>query len=115
MGVIFVLSAQSTLPDLSGGRMDLQSIAGHVIAYAVLGVLWERALRSAGIRKPAAWAFLIAVIYGLTDEYHQSFVPGRDADVLDLATDAVAAGIAIAIVLWRRSRRPSSSSSENTY
>jgi len=126
MVVIFVLSAQSTLPDLSGGHGDLQSIAGHVIAYAVLGVLWERALSDAGRTRRSAptrsgptraagWAFLIAAIYGLTDEYHQSFVPGRNADVFDLATDAVAAGLAILIVLWLRSRRLSSRPSEHTY
>ena len=125
MVAIFVLSAQSTLPDLSGGRGDLQSIAGHVIAYAVLGVLWERALSGAerGRLRPhrsaptraAGWAFLIAAIFGLTDEYHQSFVPGRNADVFDLATDAVAAGLAILIVLWLRSRRLSSRPSEDTY
>jgi len=125
MGVIFVLSAQSKLPDFSGGRGDCQSIAGHVIAYAVLGVLWERALSSprkgrlrpnrSGPTRAAWWAFLIAVIYGLTDEFHQSFVPGRNADLFDLATDAVAAGLAILIVLWLRSRRLSSGLAEDTY
>ncbi len=36
-------------------------------------------------------AIAITVIYGLTDEVHQSFVPGREMDILDLAADAAGA------------------------
>jgi VanZ family protein len=34
------------------------------------------------------------VAYGVTDEWHQSFVPGRSADAIDLVADAVGAGLA---------------------
>ena len=37
-------------------------------------------------------------MYGATDEWHQSFVPGRDADVRDLVADAVGAALAVAVV-----------------
>ena len=39
MGVIFYLSAQSRLPDLTQGRPNLQDIAGHFLVYAVLALL----------------------------------------------------------------------------
>ena len=35
------------------------------------------ALRVSGVRRPWLWAFLIAVLYGVSDEFHQSFVPNR--------------------------------------
>jgi VanZ family protein len=47
------------------------------------------------------WAWLIAVAYGATDEWHQMYVPSRTADVRDLAADAIGAFVAaIAIKAW---------------
>lgn len=48
-------------------------------------------------------AFIFSVVYGLLDEYHQKFVPGRDADFYDLLADAGGAlfYIAIASMLQR--------------
>lgn len=52
---------------------------------------------------------LIGAIYGLSDEWHQSFVPGRDCSVYDVAADAL--GVLSAVVTfkmvrygWRRLR-----------
>jgi VanZ family protein len=105
MGLIFYLSAQSKLPHLTPpGLPDIQDVVGHLAIYAVLALLWERALRGAGVPKSALWAFVIAILYGVTDEYHQSFVPGRTATVFDLATDAVAAGVALGLATWARRR-----------
>ncbi len=95
MGLIFFLSAQSKLPDLTHGRPDLQAVAGHFLVYAVLGVLWARALRGAAVRRPWAWAFFIAVLYGFSDEFHQSFVPNRHPDIFDILTDAAGAGVGL--------------------
>jgi VanZ family protein len=56
-------------------------------------------------------AATISLLYAITDEIHQSFVPGRDADPLDVLVDAV--GIATALSLgaaWRATaRRPGTS------
>jgi len=104
MAVIFFLSSQSTLPSFANTWADwLQDIGGHFIAYAVLaGLLWW-ALNGSGVSRPALWAFLIALLYALSDEYHQSFVPGRHPDPLDIVTDLAGAAAAL---LWlsRRSR-----------
>jgi len=66
------------------------------------GLLWW-ALNGSGVSRPALWAFLIALLYALSDEYHQSFVPGRHPDPLDIVTDLAGAAAAL---LWlsRRSR-----------
>lgn len=100
MGVIFILSSQPTLPDLTGGWPELQDVAGHFAAYAILAWLWHEALVGAGANRAGYWAFLCAALYGVTDEFHQRFVPGRHPDLFDIATDAAGAAAA----LWLASR-----------
>jgi VanZ family protein len=94
MAVIFVLSAQ---PDLNSGLGTWDTILrklGHMAEYAVLWLLWWRAL---GQRPwPAA---AIALLYAASDEYHQSFVEGRDGRPLDLGIDAL--GVALGLALLR--------------
>ena len=89
MAMIFVLSSFSTLPSPPGGLSDYHA---HFIAYLGLAVVTARALgkglRGVG-RRAAIGAIVISTLYGLSDECHQLFVPGRTFDLLDLAADAV--------------------------
>ena len=98
MGVIFVLSAQ---PDLSTGLgfwdLLLRKLA-HLSVYALLTLLWWRALAPV-TRNPLAWAALIAFLYAISDEFHQTSVAGRHGSPVDVAIDS--AGIAAAILLAR--------------
>ena len=57
------------------------------------------------MRPQAVWrSFAATMIYALSDEVHQVFVPGRGLDVIDLVMDAVGAGfIILGIVIWWRS------------
>ena len=93
MGAIFFLSSRSQLPDLDGGR-DIQSLAGHFVAYAALGaslaVLFRVARAGARMRALFA-AIVLATLYGITDEFHQSFVPNRQTDVKDVLVDFLGA------------------------
>ena len=51
-------------------------------------------------------AFAIIALYGLSDEYHQSFVPGRTATIVDWFLDLIGAGLAwIVMVLCERHRK----------
>ncbi len=96
MGVIFFFSAQ---PDrsLDFGQTTLVSKLAHVAEYTVLGGLIQWAM---GIRR--AWpAWLMTIAYAATDEFHQSFVPGRTARMTDVLIDAAGAAIGIALVWWR--------------
>ena len=77
----------------------------HAALYAVLGGLLRIALGRSGP------AIALAAAYGVTDEVHQAFVPGRDADVFDWLADAVGAALGAAFVTrvarartWRASR-----------
>jgi VanZ family protein len=90
---IWILSSQSSIPQPKG-IFGIDKIE-HFIAYAVLASavgLWVSAPRWE--RRPWAYFFLIAGIaaaYGLIDEIHQSFVPGRDCNVWDWIADAAGA------------------------
>jgi VanZ family protein len=110
MAAIFTASSFSRLPSLPGG---LTNHTGHFIGYALLGALLVRALAQASwsgvTRRAMTLAWLGSVGYGITDEWHQSFVPTRTPALDDLAADALGAAAGIAIVLlWRRfaSRAP---------
>jgi VanZ family protein len=102
MAVIFALSAQ---PDLSSGLGVVDTILRkivHACEYALLCVLWWRALARTRARDRAVvLAFVIAVAYSATDEFHQTFVHGRHGTPVDVAIDAVGAGAA-ALAIRRR-------------
>jgi VanZ family protein len=67
----------------------------HVPAYATLSLAWSWALR-AWLRAPAATLAAggaIASAYGVLDEWHQSFVPGRYASLVDVLLDVLGAAL----------------------
>ena len=107
MGLIFALSAQPDLPHPDVGWADLLvSSLAHAFVFGVLALLWARAL---GERPHAAWlAFLLTMLYALSDEFHQAFVPGRVPDLWDLVCDGLGAGCALLAGVWWRQRRRSS-------
>lgn len=104
MGLIFFVSAQPRLPLLLDSP-DLQDVAGHFVAYAVLAMLLRWALAGSGVRRPGIWAFALAMLYAFSDEFHQSFVPGRHPDPLDILTDAAGAAAALAWVRWHTAHK----------
>lgn len=97
MGLIFYLSAQS---DPGADIGSVGRIVAHAGEYALLTALWWWALRPTLGARAVAVAAAVSLLYAISDEIHQSFVPGRDADPLDVAVDL--AGIALAA--WALSR-----------
>jgi VanZ family protein len=94
----------------------------HLTEYAVLALLLWRAFRKPVRRDPrvpaeteprqgkGSWnwsearlAVLIVMLYAATDEFHQSFVPSRDAAVRDVLIDTVGGLIGI-LLLWALGR-----------
>lgn len=104
MGLIFALSAQPDLPHPDMGWADfLVSSLAHAFVFGVLALLWTRAL---GHRSHVAWlAFFLTMLYAVSDEFHQAFVPGRVPDVWDLLCDGVGAGLVLLGWAWWRERR----------
>jgi VanZ family protein len=90
MGLIFILSSQSSLPALYQFPESVK--VAHVLLYSPLGFLMVYALsRSAPSANLIFLAAFLAFLYGLTDEIHQYFVPGRNASALDLIADGTGA------------------------
>ncbi|MBN2014895.1 MAG: VanZ family protein [Candidatus Altiarchaeota archaeon] len=91
MSLIFLLSSMPRLPQPLPFTTYSQIIE-HVGEYAVLGFLLSMSLRSKreGVKKKTLlFAVLIASLYGVSDEFHQFFVPGRVASVFDVFADVV--------------------------
>ncbi len=107
--LIFGLSQQSSLPEIPGHLPDW---VAHGLEYGFFTLtLVFAATRGfdAARRTPArvSVAVLIASLYGISDEFHQSFV-GRDATVRDWLADTVGAVVmaALILLLWRRMAGP---------
>jgi len=78
----------------------------HVPAYAALALAWCWAL-GAWLRVPVARAIgacVVASAYGVLDEWHQSFVPGRYASLTDVTLDVAGALLGIGLATWIGSR-----------
>ena len=108
MGGIFYLSAQPQLPSLTSHWLDdMVKTAGHFGGYAVLAYLYLRIARAGrwNGRTGLGMVFGCAMLYALSDEFHQSFVPGRDPNALDLLTDAAGAATALGVAWWTARRR----------
>ena len=98
--VIFILSSISETPSLPEGISDKGLHGGLYAGFALVLVRALARGRWAGVTfLSACLAVSLAVMYGVSDEVHQSFVPGRTADAADVAADAWGAGVA-ASVAW---------------
>ncbi len=105
MALIWVLSS-STPDTIERTTSRLPSFlmlptVGHVVEFAVLAVLLLRLVQSnTRRRREAVWAAsaLLALLYAGVDEMHQSFVPGRQASLIDVGYDAL--GAAAGLVTW---------------
>jgi VanZ family protein len=74
----------------------------HLLVYAVLGAFYMLPLsggRIAGITgRTAGAALLLSFLYGLSDEVHQMFTPGRSPDILDVVADTAGASLGVGAV-----------------
>jgi len=118
MGLIFVLSAQPQLPSVGEDWFDTVLKKGaHMAGYGILASLYLRALRprfgSSSRLRWVSWG--LAVLYALTDERHQRFVPGRNGTLIDVGIDSVGAGAAMLLhwrLLLRKERAPRESAAQ---
>jgi len=92
MGVIFFFSG---LPDLNSGlKYDffLRKMA-HITEYFILTFLFYRAFKGSFAINNLLYFFaypaFLSVIYAISDEFHQSFVPGRTCCIRDVLIDTI--------------------------
>ena len=99
-GLLFFLSSRCDL----GPAGQIPDWITHGAAYLVFAVLMARAI-ARGFGRPLAGrdalaVVLAALLYGVSDEWHQSFVPGRDSSAGDVAKDA--GGALVGVLVFRR-------------
>lgn len=132
MGLIFYFSHQpaGVSSDLSGGisevivsilnsmpfvQMETESIhtlirkLAHYFVYLFLGISTIHALQQSGMAgvKSIWFAMGICVLYAISDEIHQLYIPGRSGEVSDVIIDAAGSGTGIAIYFLCRRFVPS--------
>lgn len=93
-GVIFTFSSQPTIQttDFFLGDFILKKTA-HLVEYAILSALIFRAMINYGVdrKKAFIYSLIIAGAYGISDEFHQSFTPGREPRLRDIIIDTIGA------------------------
>ncbi len=99
MAIIFALSSmpKTMVPNI---RIPYADKAAHFFEFLILGALLIRAFLHYfhnSLWRAMIPAIVIAFLYAFSDEFHQSFVPGRTADIFDLMVDVTASVIGTAI------------------
>ena len=95
LGLVFIID----IAEYAYANMDK---VAHMFLYFGLGMLLHLTFRNSEhivLKKYAAiFAVLLGIIYGITDEFHQSFVPGRTSSIHDLLADGI--GVTIAQIIF---------------
>ena len=105
--LIMYLSSISdlTIVKASSRADQILSNLAHIPAYGILTFMWLKSFNGClRHRNHAVFNGLILIglfLFSITDEIHQSFVPGRTASVMDIGLDFL--GIVLGLVIWRAS------------
>lgn len=119
MGFIFYMSSQIATTSSGMSRIFVEPVrpyapgftedilttlvrkSAHIFMYFVLGLLIYNVLNEykLGSKKHIGYSILFAFLYAITDEVHQSFVPGRSAEVRDVLIDTIGASVGV-LVYW---------------
>jgi len=103
MVVIFYFSSLSKVPNPLG--FDPSGYIKHAIIYLILGLFLALGLTKSNIgtkKKIILLTLVIGFMYGMSDEFHQSLVPGRQASIFDLVADAIGALAGSTIYSYRK-------------
>ncbi|MBC8079077.1 MAG: VanZ family protein [Gorillibacterium sp.] len=106
MGAIFYFSSRTgndlntLMPFFNKFFPGLESFDwGHFVAYFFLGLTFIWAVTDGRFSNThKAIAHILCLFYGLTDEFHQMYVPGRTPDWLDIRNDGVGAALAMLFI-----------------
>jgi VanZ family protein len=110
MAIIFLLSSRQRLSVSETYAINFLFFKTlHVIEYAVLFLLSYRACKYGSRMKPGYYglvAFSITILYAMTDEVHQLFVPTREGHIRDVIIDGIGASLAWIFLLYILPRLP---------
>jgi len=92
---------ESSHGDVAGPDLPSFDKVAHFFVYGLLATLLVRTPQIRDLGGQAGWITLVVVsLFGVSDEFHQSFTPGRSVDVLDWMADT--SGAALALVCYLR-------------
>ena len=79
----------------------------HFLIYGLLGTLLARVPAVARSKVIGVWlGAILATAFGITDEFHQSFTPGRSVELADWLSDTAGATLGVGVyVFWSAYRR----------
>jgi VanZ family protein len=98
-GLIVFASSQSHIPGPKIHNFD------KLVHFSAFGLLATLVARVGPGWRGAVWALIITSAFGASDEWHQSFVPGRSCDFFDWLADTLGAAVAVAgYAGWSRYR-----------
>lgn len=101
MTIIFLVSHQPAQELPAFGVWDmLVKKGGHFMAYAILAILSRRV--AAGNQYASEWAMGITAVYAISDEFHQTFIPGRTGTPVDVIIDCLGGLTGLAVWVWCR-------------
>jgi len=88
--VIFVISSMPA-PKIPQGYIPQIDKGVHLFEYLVLSVFYLFGTKG----RYKGWGLLIVLALAIIDEYHQRFIPGRDASILDALADIAGGGFGL--------------------
>jgi VanZ family protein len=75
----------------------------HLTVFAILAVLFFKSIRRVRFRYLLTWLF--TSLYALSDEWHQSFVPGRESSYKDVLLDSFGALLILSFIYFLKKRK----------
>jgi VanZ family protein len=96
--MLLIWALSSIAGQFNFSHVPFQDKGVHFVEYGTLAVLLSHAIRGTWRELRPISTFALAVVlttlWGITDEIHQAYVPGRNADVEDVLADALGATLA---------------------
>jgi VanZ family protein len=109
MGIIYIASSTpgSDLPDF-GYANFLAMKGGHLLGYTLLSAAFLHGLSNGGhiTRWRIAVTWILVILYAVSDEWHQSFTPGRNPALLDISIDTAGGLLGVVFLYFIRKKLP---------
>lgn len=117
MATIFSFSSIPSTEMPNFGLIDyLVKKSGHALGYGLLALSYLHGLKGDGRHVYSRWlslAWVLAVLFSATDEFHQSFVPGRHPAATDVLIDSLGAAVALFLAgSYYKQKRPAHSTDQ---
>ncbi len=106
-GLIFYLSSRTNVTPGWGIWDEIFSCSAHFIEYLILSFLLLRAFDNTtnlAIKTKYVFVVIIVILYAMSDEWHQSFIPTRIPSLFDIITDIMGAVVLLSYNKWKKIR-----------